>query len=234
MIDDGFPSGRQRSAKKRSENGQSGLKRRFVVNPHPFKSLISVFQRKSDAELRSLRSTLTALREEHTQLTDDHEALSRSTSQTLSAQKSQITTLTRQVTLLQDELAEYRQIAEERAHALEALRTELDDASAANESFSQKTTDEETWAVVRAELSRQAEYMRALEAANARFGAENVALKERHASIEVLREQKRALEKKAQGAEELREKVFKLEAELDAARRERETWYVNVAYVVAL
>lgn len=204
------------------------------MNPHPFKSLISVFQRKSDAELRSLRSTLTALREEHTQLTDDHEALSRSTSQTLSAQKSQITTLTRQVTLLQDELAEYRQIAEERAHALEALRTELDDASAANESFSQKTTDEETWAVVRAELSRQAEYMRALEAANARFGAENVALKERHASIEVLREQKRALEKKAQGAEELREKVFKLEAELDAARRERETWYVNVAYVVAL
>lgn len=186
-------------------------------------------QRKSDAELRSLRSTLTALHEEHAQLTDDHDALSRSTSQTLSAQKSQITTLTRQVTLLQNELGEYRQIAEDRAQTLEALRTELDDASAANESFSQKAADEETWAVVREELSRQAEYMRTLEAANARFSAENVALKERHASVEVLREQKRALERKAQGAEELREKVFQLEAELDAARRERETWYVAVA-----
>lgn len=80
---------------------------------------------------------------------------------------------------------------------------------------------------MRAELARQAEYMRTLEAANARLGAENAALRERHASVEVLREQKRALERKAQGAEELREKVFRLEAELDAARRERETWYVD-------
>ena len=73
--------------------------------------------------------------------------------------------------------------------------------------------------------------MRTLEATNARLSAENAALRERHASIEVLREQKRALERKAQGAEELREKVFRLEAELDAARRERKTWYVYVVRV---
>ncbi|KZT64690.1 MAD-domain-containing protein [Daedalea quercina L-15889] len=181
-------------------------------------------KRKADTELRALRTSLATLREEHAELTDEHESLSRSTTQALSTHKSQVTTLTRQVALLQDELSEYRQIAEERAQALETLRGELDDASAANESFTQKAADEETWAVVRAELSRQAEYMRTLEATNAKLGAENGALRERHVSVEVLKEQKRALERKLQGAEALREKVVRLEAELEAARHERATW----------
>ncbi|TFY57806.1 hypothetical protein EVJ58_g6803 [Rhodofomes roseus] len=181
-------------------------------------------KRQADAELRTLRSTLATLREQHAELADEHGSLSRSTAQTLSAQKSQITTLTRQVSLLQEELTEYRQIAQERSQALEALRSELDEASAANESFSQNVADEETWAVVRAELSRQAEYMRTLEATNTKMSTELAVLRERHASVEVLKEQKRALERKAQGAEELRERVVRLEAELEAARRERETW----------
>ena len=48
-----------------------------------------------------------------------------------------------------------------------------------------------------------------------------LALREHQTSVEVLREQKRGLEKKVQVLEELKTKVVKLEAEVEAGRRER-------------
>ena len=51
------------------------------------------------------------------------------------------------------------------------------------------------------------------------FASSLATLRQRHANIEVLKEQKRELERKVAGVEELREKVANLEAELDAARR---------------
>ena len=50
--------------------------------------------------------------------------------------------------------------------------------------------------------------------------------RQRHASIEVLKEQKYELEKKLEGLEKVKEKVVKLEAELEAARQEREEWCI--------
>ena len=81
--------------------------------------------------------------------------------------------------------------------------------------------------VVRDELHRQADYLRTLESSNAKMLAELVVLRERQTSVEVLKEQKRGLEKKVQVLEELRTKVVKLEAEVEAGRREREDWYVS-------
>ena len=83
---------------------------------------------------------------------------------------------------------------------------------------------DDSWKVVREELGRQAEYLRSLESKNAKMSAELSGLRERHASIEVLREKNRELERKARVAEELRTKVVSLEAELEAARKEREEW----------
>ena len=80
--------------------------------------------------------------------------------------------------------------------------------------------------VVRDELHRQADYLRTLESSNAKMLAELVVLRERQTSVEVLKEQKRGLEKKVQVIEELRTKVVKLEAEVEAGRREREEWYL--------
>ena len=54
--------------------------------------------------------------------------------------------------------------------------------------------------------------------------ADLLALREHQTSVEVLREQKRGLEKKVQVLEELKTKVVKLEAEVEAGRREREDW----------
>jgi len=49
-------------------------------------------------------------------------------------------------------------------------------------------------------------------------------LHERHTTIEVLREENRALERRAASADELRETVVRLDAEVNAARAEREAW----------
>lgn len=84
--------------------------------------------------------------------------------------------------------------------------------------------EEEGWGVVRAELHRQADYLRQLEGANAKMTMELNSLRERHASVEVLREEKRGLERKLAAMGELRETVVRLEAEVDAGRREREEW----------
>ena len=86
--------------------------------------------------------------------------------------------------------------------------------------------------MLRAELTRQAEHTRQLEAAHTRAMAELGTLRERHTAIEVLREQNRALERRAAGADELRETVVRLEAEVQAARTERETWCVLILPLV--
>lgn len=80
--------------------------------------------------------------------------------------------------------------------------------------------------IVREELHRQAEYLRSLESKNAKLTGEVNILRVKEASVEVLREEKRGLERKVRIMEELREKVVRLEAEVEAGRRERETWFV--------
>ncbi|KAI0367856.1 MAD-domain-containing protein [Pilatotrama ljubarskyi] len=181
-------------------------------------------KRQADSEIRTLRASLQALREQHVDLEEEHSALARSTSQTIATQKSQITTLTRQVSLLENELAEFQRLAEERARAFEDLQAQFDELSASQSSFTLNNGQDEEWAVVREELHRQANYMRQLESANAKMTTELNALREKQTSVEVLKEQKRELERKVRATEELREKVVRLEAELDAARKEREEW----------
>ena len=84
--------------------------------------------------------------------------------------------------------------------------------------------------MLRTELTRQAEHTRNLEAAHARATAELSALRERHTVIEVLREETCALERRAASADELRETIVRLEAEVEAARAEREAWCVSPSY----
>ena len=128
------------------------------------------------------------------------------------------------VSILEGEAAEYKRLADERSHALEELQAQFDDLNVAQDSLVQQESEAENWAVVREELHRQAEYMRTLEAANTKMTAELAVLRERHASLEVLREQKRELERKVKGAENLRDQNIRLQAELDASRKEREEW----------
>jgi hypothetical protein len=73
----------------------------------------------------------------------------------------------------------------------------------------------------------QAAYLRSLESINTKLMAELGILRERHRSVEVLREENHGLKQKIIMLDELRTKVISLEAELEAGRQERENWYVS-------
>lgn len=181
-------------------------------------------QRKLENDVRSLRNSLSSLREQYADLEDAHSSLSRSTAQTIAAQGSQISTLTYQANLHGEELAELRAVAEQRSKTIASLQEQLDESTAAEDILVRKGAEEENMHVIREELHRQASYLRTLESTNTSLTAELAVLRERHASVEVLREEKRGLERKVQTLEQLREKVVRLEAEVEAGRREREAW----------
>lgn len=133
--------------------------------------------------------------------------------------------MTHQTNIQSSELTELKSIAEERSATIQSLQSQLDDIQDLPDA--KRGAEEENWTVVREELHRQASYLRTLEGANAKMTMELNSLRERHASVEVLREEKRGLERKVKVLEELRETVVKLEAEVDAGRREREEWYAT-------
>ncbi|KAH9023363.1 MAD-domain-containing protein, partial [Lactarius hengduanensis] len=184
---------------------------------------------KADQDVRSLRSELSALKEDYADLQDKLDALSHTTSQKLAAQAAELTSRERQVDSLSAELRASHDAAA--AHSAEALRLQsaLDAQATAQADVSRHDAEEASWSVLRAELTRQAEHTRQLEVVHTRAMAELGSLRERHTAIEVLREQNRALERRAAGADELRETVVRLEAEVQAARAEREAWATRAA-----
>lgn len=126
--------------------------------------------------------------------------------------------------MLKDELAEFKNIAESRSHNIEELQAQLNEMSVDQDTVSRRSGDDENWEIVRDELHRQSNHVRTLESANTRMKTELAVLRQRHENIEILKEQKRELERKARDADELRERVVRLEAELDASRSERQEW----------
>lgn len=186
-------------------------------------------KRKSDRDIRALRNSYMALKEQHADLQDNHADLTRQTSQTIASQKAEIATLSHQVSALEDSLAELRRVSDQKSHAFEQLQAQFDELSEAQDANASSNAakvkaEDDNWGIVREELHRQANHSRKVEAENAKMNAELVILRQRHASVEVLREQKRELERKLVDVDQLKEKAVKLEAELDAARREREEW----------
>lgn len=181
-------------------------------------------KRKSDSDVRALRHSFVTLKEQYAELEDQHSILNRNTTNIIATQKAELVTLRRQVEVLTEELAEFRQVADQKSRALEELQEQFDDLSVAQANTSHREVEDESWTVVREELHRQANHVRTIEAANAKMSGELATLRQRHANIEVLKEQKRELEHRVVVVEELRERVVTLEAELEAVRKERETW----------
>ncbi|KAH9957583.1 hypothetical protein BC827DRAFT_1224448 [Russula dissimulans] len=182
---------------------------------------------KADQDIRSLRSALGTLQEEHADLQDKYDALSHTTSQKLATQAAELTSRERQVDALSAELHEAHEAATSRSAEVLRLQSSLDAHAAAQTDATRREAEEASWSVLRAELTRQTDHTRHLEAVHSRATAELNTLRERHAAIEVLREENRALERRAAAADELRETVVRLEAEVEAARTEREAWARN-------
>jgi mitotic spindle assembly checkpoint protein MAD1 len=189
-------------------------------------SWLIYLQKRTETELKSLRAQLSALQESHNDLQDAHSQLSLSTAQTISSQKSISGSLTSRNSLLESELSSAQSLASSRLETIHSLQDQLDELQDAKDEWARTITDQQDLTVVREELKRQAEYLRQLEGTNARLNVELLSLRDRHASVEVLREQNRSLEEKVAYTNSLRQKVISLEAELEAARQERESWYV--------
>jgi mitotic spindle assembly checkpoint protein MAD1 len=134
---------------------------------------------------------------------------------------------------LRDELTQLRITAEKRGATLEELQSQFDELSASQDTLMRRVSEEENMGVVREELHRQANYLRTLESTNTKLTSELSVLRERQMSVEVLKEEKRGLEKKVQVLEEFRTKVVRLEAEVEAGRREREEWYLFLLHSLA-
>jgi mitotic spindle assembly checkpoint protein MAD1 len=133
--------------------------------------------------------------------------------------------MSRQVSALTQELTECKHIAEDHRARFQEMEQQLEilrDAPGPSNSNSAAVDADMT--LIRDELHRQAGYMAKLEKTNMKLEVELGVLRQQHASVEVLREEKRALEKKARMYDESHERAVRLEAELEAVKREREQW----------
>ena len=132
--------------------------------------------------------------------------------------------MTWQVSTLTQELTECKHIAEdhrlrfqEMEQQLETLRNDPGPStlgSAAADADMTRISDK---------LHRQAGYMAKLEKTNMKLEVK-LGVLPTHASIEVLHEEKRALEKKARMYDDAHERAVRIEAELKAMKRECEQW----------
>lgn len=119
------------------------------------------------------------------------------------------------------EVAKYRMLVQEKEDEIDNLKKagKLESSPINVESSRQDSAD---WEGIRSQLLQQTEQTRRLEDANAKMKGELLVLRERHANIEVLKEEKRILERRVRDGESLREQLGAMEAEVDALRRERE------------
>ncbi|KAG6826609.1 hypothetical protein H0H92_015153 [Tricholoma furcatifolium] len=166
---------------------------------------------KSAAEIRSLRSTLSALKESHADLEETHGSLAHTAAQ----QKTKLTSLTHRTKFLEAELKAAQDVAEERAREAQELKSQLL-AQIPSKSTGKENKSEDD-ALIQAELHRQTAHLRELERANTRLTGEVSRLRERNTSAAVLQEEKRALEGKLAGMETLRARVAELELQLQAS-----------------
>lgn len=170
---------------------------------------------------------MNTLQEDHADLQDKYDSLSHTTTQKLAVQAAELTARERQVDSLSAELHSVRE--EATTHSAEVLRLKsvLDAQTTTQTDVTRHEAEEASWSVLRAELTRQTERSRQLETTHSRAMAELNTLRERHTALEVFREENRALERRAAAADELRETVVRLEAEMEAARAEREARWAS-------
>jgi len=154
---------------------------------------------------------------------DAYNALKRAAESSTASQASNLVAAERRVALLQDELAQANVLAFERAATINTLREQIDPLEQSR-ADSSTYGDGTQWAVVRDELKSQAEQLRTTAATNARLTAELNKTRARNQNVEILREEKRDLERKLARLEEHKQAAARLQGELEAAKREHEAW----------
>lgn len=159
-------------------------------------------------------------------LEDNYGSLKRNNDSIMASQASKLAGAERRVELLQGELTNSTSTAQERLSTINSLREQIDRLEEARAKAGGSSMDSTQWGVVRDELKKQADHgqLKSMSTANARLTSEVNKLRARNQNLEILREEKRDLERKLTRLEEYRDLASRLQGELDAAKAEREAW----------
>lgn len=182
-----------------------------------------------EEELRNVRRLVAEVEGERDDALDERDALERAKEGTVADLQAQVDTMTGQVEHYQSELSECHAQAEANGRLVQSLREQVDTLTEERGRLVGSRNDDAGARVVREELARQTKYIRNLESKNLKLTSEVTSLRERMMSVEVLREEKRAMEKKLGQLDAMRARTVELEAQLEAAEKERKNWASKAA-----
>lgn len=157
-------------------------------------------------------------------LEDSYTVLKRTTDSTIASQASNLASAERRAALLHEELNHSNALATERMTTINSLREQIDKLEESRAGSSNATMNNSQWGVVRDELKTQTKQLQNTMAANARLTSEVSKLRTRNQNVEILREEKRDLERKLARLEEYKDRASRLQGELEAAKAEQEAW----------
>ena len=140
--------------------------------------------------------------------------------------QSQLLALQQENEFNKSEAERYRKQASEASGQCGELQDQLDQSIALTANSTFDISFAEDFGVIKGELSSQLSEIKTLKRENSKMRAELLVLRERNASIEVLKEEKRGLEAKAMSADRLSVEIGTLEAQLEALNAEHAKWYV--------
>lgn len=174
--------------------------------------------------MSTLRTSLESLQRQFDSLSESHDVL-----QNAATRANRVCEETqRQLIAVQGEsehnhaeAAKFRRLVQEKEEEIEGLKQ-----ASKPEAPSTHGQESAEWDGLRSQLLQQTDQIRRLEDVNAKMKGELLVLRERHANVEVLKEEKRILERRVRDAEAVREQLGLMEAEVDALRQERENSYV--------
>ncbi|KZW01952.1 hypothetical protein EXIGLDRAFT_736697 [Exidia glandulosa HHB12029] len=177
-----------------------------------------------EEQVREHRSAAEVAQQELEEERDVHIALSRKYSNLVAKYESQMSLAARKTELLDEQLRAATATAEEKSAAVNRLQSQVDDLLAKHTEEARRAQEENNWTLIREELHRQATHVKKIEVERDRALSELRVLRSRADAADVLREEKHSLEKKLRTAEQYRDQVARLQAEVDAAHKERADW----------
>jgi mitotic spindle assembly checkpoint protein MAD1 len=174
--------------------------------------------------MTEMRATLDNLQRQFDTLSESHDVLEKAARKANRISKdaqTQLMSVQEENEYNHAEAAKYRQLVQEKEEELEALRVSMRTGRGPAVPVD-SGRDSKEWDALRSQLLQQTEEMRRLEDANGKMKAELLVMKERYTNVEVLKEEKRVLERRVRDTDTLREQLGMMEAQVDALRQESE------------
>ena len=148
------------------------------------------------------------------------------------ALNSQLLVLQQENEFNKSEAERYRKQTSETSEQCGDLQDQLDQSIAMTANNTFDISFVENFGVSKGELSSQLSEIKTLKRENSKMRAELLVLRERGASIEVLKEEKRSLQAKAMKTDRLSVEVGTLEAQLEALNAEHARWYIFLHHLL--